>query len=204
LQVISSLLDLQAEKFGDEKVREAFMESQSRIISMALIHEELYQEKNIESLNFAAYIRKLSESLFQTYRLDHPGISLQMDLKENVFLNVDIAVPLGIITNELVSNSLKHAFPEQKKGKIQIGLYEEGKISGRFENSECKETEGTKLVLTVSDNGVGISESIDLKNPDTLGLQLVSVLVDQLDGELEFKRINGTEFITRVTIAENP
>jgi len=202
LQVISSLLDLQAEKFKDETVKEAFRESQNRVISMALIHEELYQEKNTETLNFAAYIRKLGENLFQTYRLDHPGISLQMDLKENVFLNVDTAVPLGIIINELVSNSLKHAFPGQKRGEIQIKLYKEEKSASKSEKD--KEYEGTRLVLTVSDNGVGVPESINLKNPETLGLQLVSALVDQLDGELEFKRNNGTEFIIRISIAEDP
>ena len=194
LQVISSLLDLQAEKFEDEKVREAFRESQSRIISMALIHEELYQERNMETLNFTAYLRKLSENLFQTYRLDHPGISLQMDLKEDIFLNVDTAVPLGIVINELISNSLKYAFPGQKRGEIQIKLYKEKEGESKSDKGEDKGCKGKKLVLIVSDNGIGISESVDMENPDTLGLQLVNTLVDQLDGKLELKRDNGTEF----------
>ena len=229
LQVISSLLDLQAEKFEDEKVREAFRESQSRIISMALIHEELYQEKNTETLNFAAYLRKLVENLFQTYRVDHPGVGLQTDFKEDIFLNVDMAIPLGIIVNELVSNSLKHAFPGQIKGKIRIRLYKEENSKTRSckgedkeyvgkkgedkecedikcedikcEDRECKEVcEGTRIILIVSDNGMGFPEKVDVGNPDTLGLQLVNALVDQLDGELELKTDGGTEFIIRINI----
>lgn len=203
LQVISSLLDLQAEKFGDERVREAFRESQSRVISMALIHEELYHERNMDTLNFAAYLRKLSENLFQTYRLDHPGINLQIDLNGDVFLSVDSAIPLGIIMNELISNSLKHAFPEQKRGEIKVKLYIEEDSEKRLEKDGNKECKRSKLVLTVSDNGIGIPENIDMESPDTLGLQLVSALVDQLDGELKLKRDNGTIFTIRINIPEN-
>ncbi|MHC1755680.1 MAG: PAS domain-containing protein [Methanosarcina sp.] len=213
LQVISSLLDLQAEKFEDEKVREAFRESQSRILSMALIHEELYQEKNTEALNFAVYIQKLSENLFQTYRLDHPGVSLKIDLEENVFLDVDTAVPLGIIINELVSNSLKHAFPGQKKGEIHIRLNKKVKSEIRSDidedkgfkdkRFEDKGFEGSGLYVSVSDNGVGIPETVGIETPDTLGLQLVSALVDQLDGELELKKDKGTEFIIRIHATEH-
>jgi len=217
LQVISSLLDLQAEKFEDEKVREAFRESQSRVVSMALIHEELYQEKNTETLNFAAYLQKLVENLFQTYRVDHPGVGLQTDLKEDVFLDVDMAIPLGIVVNELVSNSLKHAFPGQRKGEIRIRLYKEEKSESKpctgedkecedkkYEGKEYKEERGvTGIILTVSDNGVGFPEKLDIENPDTLGLQLVNALVDQLDGELELQTDGGTEFITRIYLAED-
>lgn len=210
LQVIFSLLDLQAEKFEDEKVREAFRESQDRIISMALIHEELYQEKNIETLNFAAYIKKLSETLFQTYRLDHPGVSLEIDLQEDVFLDVDTAVPLGIIINELVSNSLKHAFPGQKEGKIRIRLNKAIKDESRPEGGKGEKPGDiglypgdTGLHITVSDNGIGISENIDIKNPDTLGLQLVNALVNQLDGELELKKEKGTEFAINIDVGDD-
>lgn len=217
LQVISSLLDLQAEKFENERVKEAFRESQSRVISMALIHEELYQEKNTETLNFAAYLWKLVENLFQTYRVDHPEVNLQTNFKEDIFLNVDIAIPLGIIVNELVSNSLKHAFPGHRKGEIQIQLYREEKSEREGESESCKdekkeyegkecedkESEGIILYLIVSDNGVGFPETVDIENPDTLGLQLVNALVDQLDGELELRTNGGTEFIVRLNIAED-
>ncbi len=194
LQVISSLLDLQAEQFEDEKVREAFGESQNRVISMALIHEELYKGEGTDTLNFSAYIRKLAENLFQTYSLSSKNVRLCMDLEENAFFDMDTAVPLGIIVNELVSNSLKHAFPGRDKGEFQIKLRrEEGKNEG------CK---NTNFILTISDNGVGIPENLDIEDPDTLGLQLVTSLVDQLDGKLELKRNNGTEFTMKFTATE--
>lgn len=126
-----------------------------------------------------------------------------MDLKEDVFLNVDTAVPLGIVINELISNSLKYAFPGQKRGEIEIKLYKEEEGESRSDKGEDKGCKGKKLVLIVSDNGIGISESIDMENPDTLGLQLVNTLVDQLDGKLELKRDKGTVFIIRINIEEN-
>ncbi len=175
---------------------------------MALIHEELYQEKGAETLNFAAYIQKLSENLFQTYRLDHPGVDLKTDLQEDVFLNVDTAIPLGIIINELVSNSLKHAFPGQRKGEIRMRLNKTVKNEIMFDRAKDKgfknkafESQG--IYVAVSDNGIGISESVDVENPDTLGLQLVSTLVNQLDGDLELKKDNGTEFIIRINKGED-
>jgi PAS domain S-box-containing protein len=195
LQVISSLLDLQADMFDDPKVIEAFRESQNRVISMALIHEELYKGEETDTLDFSLYIRKLAESLFQTYNIQNKSIRLKMDLEENVSLNMDAAVPLGIIINELVSNSFKHAFPDRKKGEIQIKLHRE---------EECK-SNGSKIasfILTISDNGIGIPENLNIEDLNSLGLQLVTSLVDQLDGKLELKRDNGTEFTIRFTIRE--
>ena len=120
-----------------------------------------------------------------------------MDLEENIFFDMDTAVPLGIIVNELVSNSLKHAFTGRDKGEIRIKLHRE-------ENGECKNEgcKSTSFTLTVSDNGVGIPENLDIEDLDSLGLQLVTSLVDQLDGELELKRNNGTEFTIRFTVTE--
>ena len=116
LQVISSLLDLQADKFEDETVREAFREAQNRVISMALIHEELYKGEGTDTLDFSAYLQELAESLFQTYSLSSKNVRLSMILEENAFFDMDTAVPLGIIVNELISNSLKHAFTENQEG----------------------------------------------------------------------------------------
>ena len=197
LQVISSLLDLQADKFDNPKVIEAFRESQNRVISMALIHEELYEGEDTDTLNFSEYIRKLAKNLFQTYIISDKNIHLTMDMEENALFDMDIAVPLGIIVNELVSNSLKHAFPGRDEGEIRVKLRRE-------ENEEHKNegNKGTSFTLTVSDNGVGIPENLDLENPDTLGIQLITTLVDQLDGELELKRDNGTEFTIRFTVNE--
>jgi PAS domain S-box-containing protein len=206
LQVISSLLDLQAEKFKgrsnveDSEILEAFRESQNRVISMALIHEELHKGGGFETLNFSPYIKELSENILHTYSVGNNYISLKMDLVENAFFDMDTSVPLGIIVNELVSNSFKHAFAGRSKGEIRIKL-------GREENGEWigSTNEGfrtTDFNLTVSDNGVGIPENIKVKELESLGLQLVTTLVDQLDGELELKRNNGTEFIIKFKVTE--
>jgi two-component sensor histidine kinase len=123
-----------------------------------------------------------------------------MNLEEYAFFDMDVAVPLGIIVNELVSNSLKHAFPDRKKGEIQIKLIrdeKEGCIKSITE--DCK---STSFTLTVSDDGMGIPENLDIEDLDSLGFQLVTSLVDQLDGELELKRNNGTEFTMRFTVTE--
>ncbi|AKB27388.1 sensory transduction histidine kinase [Methanosarcina siciliae T4/M] len=184
LQVISSLLDLQAEKFLDKEVLEAFRESQSRVLSMSLIHEELYKGGETDTLDFSAYLRKLSGNLLQTYSLCSKNVHLHMDLEENSFFNMDTAVPLGIIVNELVSNSLKHAFSGNKEGEIRIRLCREEK------NNEIQES---LFSLTISDDGKGIPENIELENVESLGLQLVNILVDQLDGNIELKHDQGTE-----------
>jgi len=202
LQVISSLLDLQAEKFKnrenikDSEVLEAFRESQDRVMSMAFIHEELHKGEEFEKLNLSSYIEKLAENLLMTYRLGNSGINLNTYLSENILFDLDIAVPFGIIINELISNSLKYAFPNRDKGEIRINLHRE-------ENRECKTEDcNPAYVLSVSDNGIGIPEDLDIENLDSLGLKLVTTLVDQLDGELELKRNNGTEFIIRFTVTE--
>jgi two-component sensor histidine kinase len=127
-----------------------------------------------------------------------------MDLEENIFYDMDTAVPLGMIVNELVSNSLKHAFPGRNKGEIRIKFSR--KESSEFENcravSNNDDSGSTSYTLSVSDNGVGIPEYLEIEDLDSLGIQLVTTLVDQLDGELELKRDNGTEFIIRFTVIE--
>ena len=123
--------------------------------------------EEFDTLNFSSYIKELAKNLFQTYRLGNANISLNMDLEENIFLDMDTAVPLGIIINELVSNSLKHAFTGRDNGRIQIKLCRE-------ESRECKDNraggnnedlKSTGFILTVSDNGIGVPESFDLENP---------------------------------------
>jgi PAS domain S-box-containing protein len=208
LQVVSSLLDLEAEKLSSKEyienseVFKAFKESQERIISIALIHEELHEGREVDKLKFSAYLEKLVENLFRTYNLGNTDVSLIMDLEENIFLNMDTAVPLGIIVNELVSNSLKHAFSGRTEGKIEIKLFCEE--TGNELNCKEKLTEkGTEYTLIVSDDGVGIPEKIDFEISDTLGLQLVNILADQLDGTIKLKRDKGTEFIIKFNAAEN-
>lgn len=208
LQVISSLLDLQAEKFRNRKiineseVLEAFRESQDRVKSMALIHEELYKGEELDKLNFSLYIKELADALFVTYKIGNADVSLNMDLEENILLDMDTAIPLGIIVNELISNSLKYAFPDRENGEIQIKFHKKGENGSIIEESKNEGYKSTSFILTISDNGVGISEDLDIKELDSLGLQLVTFLVDQLDGELELKKSNGTEFIIRFTVVE--
>ncbi len=186
LQVISSLLSLESEKFSDEKMLESFRESQNRVASMALIHEELYKGNELDTLDFAAYLQKLTDDLFNSYNLRNEDIGLKLDL-EKINLDMDIAIPLGIVVNELVSNSLKHAFPIGRAGEICINLYKKPFMrKNRFH-----------YMLTVEDNGKGIPEEIEFTNTDSLGFQLVNILVEQIDGYIELIRNHGTKFIIR-------
>jgi two-component sensor histidine kinase len=179
MQVVSSLLKLQSSYIKDKQYVEMFKESQNRIKSMALIHEKLYQVKDLARIDFNDYIRNLANGLFRSYRVGNGRISLKVDA-EGVSLGVDTAIPCGLIINELVSNSLKYAFTDGREGKIEIIL---------------RAIDETEMELIVSDNGVGISEDLDFKNTKSLGLQLVATLVeDQLHGRIELNRAAGTEF----------
>jgi two-component sensor histidine kinase/CheY-like chemotaxis protein len=210
LQVISSLLDLQADKFKNKmgvtssEVIDAFRESQDRVISMALIHEELYTDGKIEDLDFSSYIKKLTQNLFQTYKLVNTTISLNIDLEDNLFFDMDTAIPLGMIVNELISNSLKHAFLGRDKGEIQIKLCREktGEYINYREGNKIENCNTTSFVMIISDDGVGVPENLEIEDIESLGFQLVTSLVDQLDGELELKRNNGTEFTMKFTVKE--
>ena len=190
LQVISSLLDLQADQFTNKinitnaDVAAAFKETQDRVISMALIHEELHKGGSLEELNFSRYLEKLAENLVDTYQVARGKVALKMNVKENIFFNVDVAVPLGIIVNELVSNSFKHAFKGRDSGELTIELTE----YSAGDDTKC-------CVLTVSDNGVGIPKNLNLEDLDSLGMQLVFSLVDQLGGKLAMKKNGGVKFI---------
>jgi two-component sensor histidine kinase len=159
---------------------------------MALIHEELYKDVYTDTLNFSKYIEELANNLFLTYRLGNTEIKLDTDLDENIFFEMDTAVPLGIILNELISNSFKYAFVGRDKGEISIKLHRE-------EYDECN-SRFTTYVLSISDNGIGISKDLDIEKLESLGLQLIYSLVEQLDGELVLKQDSGTEFIVRFSI----
>ncbi len=201
LQVISSLLELQAEKFKDINVLEAFRESQNRVSTMAIIHEELYRSKNNEALDFSAYLQKLTEELFQTYVVRKGDVDMQLDIEE-IFLGMDTAVPLGIIINELISNSLKHAFLPGMQGKISIKLSRTEENEGNKSISNITNNIGAKssiernfqYTLVVSDNGLGFPENIDFRSTNSLGLQLVNILVEQLEGRIELENDSGTKF----------
>jgi two-component sensor histidine kinase len=197
LQVISSLLDLQADRFRNKmevmssEVMIAFRESQDRVASMALIHEELYKNGNVEDLHFSPYVTNLTKHLLETYNVKGVNIGLDMDVVDDAYFNMDTAVPLGIIINELVSNAFKYAFKGRINGEIRIKLSRNGSNGA-----------GTTFVLMVSDNGIGIPENLNIEDLDSLGMQLVTSLVDQLDGTLDLHRNEGTEFTMQFPINE--
>ncbi len=178
LQVISSLLNMQSRSIQDKQYLEIFKDSQDRIRAMALIHEKLYQAKDLARINFAGYIRDLAASLFRSYKGKSAAIALKIHI-DDVSLSIDAAVPCGLIINELVSNALKHAFRMSNKGEICIEL--------------CMNLEH-QFVLIVSDNGAGFPINLDFQNTESLGLQLVNTLAAQLRGSVELNSNGGTEF----------
>lgn len=177
LQIISSLLDLQEDYVKDDpKAVDVLKESQNRVLSMSLLHEMLYQSKDLSHINFYNYIRYLITDLFHTYGVKS-NITTQINV-EQIYLNIDTAIPLGLLINELVSNSLKYAFPEDKTGEIKVNLTNK---NGKFE-------------LIIKDNGIGIPKGIDFNIKSTLGLRLVNTLVNQIDGTIELERTQGTGY----------
>ncbi len=183
LQVISSLLRLQSSFIKDEDSLEIFMESQNRVKAMAYIHEILYKSNNLNHVNFSEYIHFLTNNLFNSYRLNSNNIELIQEIQE-IEIDVDMSVNLGLIINELVSNSLKYAFPigfnrNNEKNILSIILIRE--TPGGFN-------------LIIKDNGVGFPKDLDYKNTDSLGMELVNSLVDQYNGKIKLNCDNGTEF----------
>ncbi len=182
LQIISSLLKLQANQTKDVQSVALFKESQDRITSMALIHELLYQSKDLSNIDFGLYIKTLVNGLVHSY--GHESRRIRLDIESNgVFLGIDVAIPCGLIINELVSNSLKYAFPEAEQGIISIII--------KFVNKN-------EIILIIGDDGIGIPGDIDFRNTKTFGLQLITGLVEhQLVGKIEMKRNTGTQFQIR-------
>ncbi|HIH74683.1 MAG TPA: PAS domain-containing protein, partial [Methanosarcina sp.] len=204
LQIVSSLLSLQADKFRDTDVIEAFRESENRVVSMSIIHEELHKSEDTISINFAAYLRKLTSELLYSYRVGNEKIQLFLDV-DHIFLGIDTAIPLGIIVNELFSNSLKYAFPKGADGEIRISLFRQlqnlefgGTLKGEDIETDITDSGmNSRFTLSYSDSGGHFPENINFRSPETLGLQLVNALVEQLDGTIELERGEKTEFIIR-------
>lgn len=176
LQVISGLLNLQAHHITDQVSKEIYKESQNRIISMALIHEELYQARDLARVDFGAYIKNLAENLFGSYSVDKDRVTLDLDI-DHTEMVVDTAIPCGLIVNELISNCLKHAFPDGMSGRVRVAFHE----------LDDKEYE-----LEVSDDGVGLPPELDITRTASLGMQLIYLIVEQLKGKIEVSREGGT------------
>ncbi|MGB2957779.1 MAG: PAS domain S-box protein [Bacteroidota bacterium] len=177
LQIISSLLSLQSNTIESEATRELVRESQNRVRSMALIHEKLYQSASLARIDFGEYLRNLTRDLFRSYSAG--GVSLKLQA-EDISLDIDAAIPCGLMVNELVSNALKYAFAQTKGGELLITFSQVAR---------------DKFALSVTDNGVGLPSDLDVRNPRSLGLQLVNMLVAQLRGTLDVVSDGGTTFM---------
>lgn len=178
MQIISSLLRLQSGQIDNEKMQDIFRISQDRIRSMALIHDMLYKTKNFAGIDFNQYLQGLIRHLVNTYLIDAKDIKINVQV-DKVYLDLNTAVPCGFILNELVTNSLKHAFPSGRKGEVTV---------------ELRSNERNKTQISVSDNGIGLPNDFNFNNPQSLGLMLVKDLVRQLNGKIEYTSENGASF----------
>lgn len=183
LQIITSLLYLQSLKIDDSETQSIFKDSQNRVKSLALVHEKLYQSKDLARIDFADYLKNLTNFIFTTYKTNISNLYIDYDL-DDIYLSVEISVPLGLIINELLSNALKYAFLGLESDELT-----EHRILLRFKNILPN-----KYILCVSDNGKGLPENFNLEESESLGLKLVTSLVQQIDGTLEVHPKNKTEF----------
>ena len=181
LQVISSLLRLQSAQVRDPATLEMFKESGNRIRSMALVHEKLYQSADLSRVDFTDYVHSLTDLLVRSYQAGTSRVTLRTTV-ESVHLGIDAAVPLGLIINELVSNCLKYAYPPGLRGEVRVQL---------------RPQDGERYLLSVADDGVGLPAGFDPRTTETLGMQLVCALTDQLCGTIDLEAGTGTEFRIR-------
>ncbi len=180
LQIIISLFNLQSSYISDPGALKALKDGQHRIKSMALIHERFYQSQGLSKIDFDDYIKRLTENLFLSYNIDQKKIKYRIE-SERVALDIDTAVPCGLIVNELVSNSLNHAFNGRETGEVFISFHPLGE-------SHCR--------LIIADNGTGFKEGFSFEHSDSLGTQLVSALTEQIEGRLSYESSsNGVKFV---------
>lgn len=178
MQIVSSLLQLQSNQVSDPEMADMFVESQGRIRTMALIHEKLYRARDLAQIDFKEYVESLTSLLTHTYASGAGNVTVELDL-ESVQLGLDTAVPVGLILNEFVTNSIKHAFPDGRAGVISISL---------------KRRSANSVEINVHDNGVGVPAGFDLSSNETLGLRLVKILVAQIEGELNHSTGMGMHY----------
>ncbi|MCU0545258.1 MAG: PAS domain S-box protein [Oscillatoriaceae cyanobacterium Prado104] len=178
LCVVASLLELQSHTVTEPQLAKMFEESQNRLYSMALIHEKLYRSSNLAHIDLGEYLEDLVTNLFHSYNVSGNRVQLQV-LAEPIALNIETATPCGLIANELVSNTVKHAFPNGKEGTVSV---------------ECYQTGDRKIHLLVKDNGVGFPKDLDFRKTNSMGFQVVCTLTEQLEGTIELNSENGTVF----------
>ena len=178
MQVITSLLNLQAEEITDSATRILLEESRNRIQSMALVHEQLYRSREYASIDFAGYVNQLTSTLFSMYQVESSDVQF-IGPAEGVNLDLERAIPCGLLLNELITNSLKYAFPQGRKGKVWIRLSPKNGV----------------MVLNVGDDGIGLPDNFDIRNTKSLGLQLVNLLVEHdLQGNISHEKKKGTQY----------
>lgn len=190
LQVISSLVNLQKDNARGQAVDEAFGETQSRIKAMALVHQYLYRSHDLTRIDFDSYVRALVDAVRRSVCSGDEAPNITVDAS-GVFLGLDLSVPCGLIVTELLSNALKHAFPRSRRKK-----------GGREVRIELRQAPGDTYTMKVSDNGVGLPAGMDFRLTDTLGLQLVMMLVEQMHGTIEMRRDGGTQFVVEFPRSE--
>ncbi len=180
MQIMYSLNRLQSRSQNNEEASNILRDNRERIRAMSLVHEIIYQSDNLYKVNLRSYISRLTESIFNQYKVDNDNIKINIEIEESLELNLDTIIPVGLIINEIAINSIKYAFPKNKKGMIHINM-----------NSN----ENQKYSLRIKDNGIGIDKTIDVYKANTLGLQLVIGLTEQLRGTIILNRKDGTEYI---------
>lgn len=180
LQVVSSMLNLQADKIVDERALALFKESRDRVRSIALFHEQLYESRDLANIDIGDYLKAVAKGQFATYGMNANEVLLFVQA-DQARLGVDAAICCGLIVNELLSNTCKHAFPKGRKGEVSVTL----------------QAGAGRAVLEVADNGVGLPETTDFRESTTLGLRLVNILVQQLHGSIELDRREGARFTIR-------
>ncbi|CAJ35860.1 sensor histidine kinase [Methanocella arvoryzae] len=180
LQIISSLLNLQSAYIKDDRDLHIFKDCQNRVRSMALVHEKLYRSESLSKIDFGEYVRSLAGTLYNSYGATQEQIRFDLDIKD-IFLDVDAAIHCGLLVNEIISNSFKHAFPGGRKGRVWVNMKEDAR----------------GIDMVIGDDGVGLPEDMDIYNTGTLGIQLVTSLAAQIGGDLTLDRSNGTVYRIR-------
>jgi two-component sensor histidine kinase len=197
LQIISSLIMLESEDKREKNTNIVLEEIGNRVRAMSLIHEKLYQSEDIASINMKDYINELTGRLISSYTNQFGKIQVRMNV-EDIFFSIEIAIPFGLILNELITNAIKYAFPEEREGIITIELKrvdQSSPLPGFITQNPDSEISVKQVIFSVSDNGIGIPADMDIHTADTLGLRLVYILGElQLKGKVSIDRTGGAAF----------